>query len=171
MSAVVHPKNIFIYFDNNLNYAKVKNLHSFCIVQSVWYIATKINGHSNNYSCCCLKCLLCRLLLSILLSRGHKQLLSIVTCRNFMFVTNKCIYNSLGQRQWALCRKLLRFPKKLAGFRNYVSVLEEFIRSYSLTQLLWYWESSHVIKKNCVWSLSRLWFSKKFFYWTINLKS
>ena len=88
--------------------------------------------------CCCLKCLFCRLLLSILLSGGHRQLLSIVTCRNFMFATNKCFYNSLGQRQWTLYRKLLRFPKKLAGFRNYVSVLKEFIRSYSLTQLLWY---------------------------------
>lgn len=33
MSAVVHRKNIFIYFHIHLNYAKVKNLHSFCILR------------------------------------------------------------------------------------------------------------------------------------------
>lgn len=32
MSPVIHPKNIFIYFDNHLNYAKVKNLHSFFVL-------------------------------------------------------------------------------------------------------------------------------------------
>ena len=89
MSAVVHLKNILIYFDNHLNFVKAKNLHSFYIAQSIRYIAAKINGHSNNYKCCCFKCQLCRLLKSILLSRGHKKLLSIVTCRNFMFATNE----------------------------------------------------------------------------------
>ena len=92
MSAVVHLRNIFLYFDNHLNYAKAKNLHSFCIAR---YIATLIKGHSKSYKCCCFKCLVCRLLISILLSRGHKKLLNIVTSKNYMFVTNKYIYDCI----------------------------------------------------------------------------
>ena len=61
MSVVVHPTNIFLYFDNFLNPDKAKKLHSFCIARSIRYIATLIKGHSDSYRCHCFKCLLCRL--------------------------------------------------------------------------------------------------------------
>ena len=71
------------------------DLHCFCFVRSIRHIATIIRGNSKKFKCHCFKFLVCRLLLSVLLSRGHKKLLSIVTHRNYMFVTNKYIYDSL----------------------------------------------------------------------------
>ena len=49
MSVDVHPKIIFLYFDNHLNYLKAKNLHLFCVAGSIRYVSSKIRGHSSNY--------------------------------------------------------------------------------------------------------------------------
>ena len=38
------------------------------------------------------------MLMSVLFSRGHKKLLSIVTNGNYVFVTNKTIYNCLQNK-------------------------------------------------------------------------
>ena len=59
MSADVHPSNILLYFDNNLNYLKAKNLHSLFIAQSIQYIYSKTRVHSSDYKCHCFKCLVC----------------------------------------------------------------------------------------------------------------
>ena len=99
MSVNVHPKNIFLYFDNYLDYLKAKNLHSFCIAQSIRYISSKIRDHSSNYKCYCFKCLVCWLLMTVLISRGHLKLLLIVTSRNYMFVPNQYISDYLGKKQ------------------------------------------------------------------------
>ena len=98
MSVVVHPENIFLYFDNHLSYPKAKNLHSFCIIRSIRYIVSLIRGHNSSYKCHCFKCRVCRLLISTIFSRGHKKLLLIVTSRNYIFVTDKNIYDSLGKK-------------------------------------------------------------------------
>lgn len=95
MSADVHPSNILLHFDNHLNYLKAKNLHSLCIAQSIQYIYSKTGVHSSDYKCRCFKCLVCRMLLSVLISRGHLKLLLIVTCKNYMYVANQNIYDSL----------------------------------------------------------------------------
>ena len=95
MSAVVHPENIFLYLKNHLNHAKAKNLHRFCLARSIRYIFSLIKGHNISYKCHCFKCLVCRMLRGVLFSRGHKKLLSTVTNRNYMFITNKTIYNCL----------------------------------------------------------------------------
>lgn len=92
-------KNIFLYFDNYLDYAKAKNVHSFSIARSIRYIVTKIRGHSLSYKCHCFKCLVCRLLMTELISREHLKLLLIVTARNYMFITNKFIFDSLEKKR------------------------------------------------------------------------
>ena len=89
MPAVFHPQNIFLYFDNHLSYPKAKNLHYFCIARSTRCIAPVIKGPSSSCKCCCFKCLTSPLLISILLSRGHKKLFSIVISKNYMFVTDE----------------------------------------------------------------------------------
>ena len=84
MPVMVHPTNIFLYFDNFLSPDKAKNLHSFCIARSIRYIATLIKGHSDSYRCHCFKCLVYRLLISVLSSGGRKKLLNIVNSKNVM---------------------------------------------------------------------------------------
>ena len=104
MSVVVHPTIIFSYFDNFLNPDKSKKLHSFCIATSIRYIATLIKGHSDSYICHCFKCLVCRLLISVLLSRGHKRLLHIVAGKNYLHISNESIFNYLRNKNGA-CTK------------------------------------------------------------------
>ena len=93
MSVVVHPTNIFLYFDNFLNPEKAKKLHSFCIAKSIRYIATLIKVQSDSYRCHCFRCLVCRLLISEVLSAGHKKLLYIVDGKNYLYISNEIISN------------------------------------------------------------------------------
>ena len=99
MSVVVHATNIFLHFDKFLNPAKAKNLYSFCIARSICYIANLINGHSNCYRCDCFKCLVCRVLISMLPSRGHKSLLYIVNRKNYLYISNGDIFNCLNSQK------------------------------------------------------------------------
>ena len=101
LSVVVHPTNIFLYFDNFLNPDKVKKLHSFCIARSICYIATLIKGHRDSYKCHCFKCLVCRLLVSVLLSRSHKKLLYILDGKNYLYISNESIFNYLSNKNGA----------------------------------------------------------------------
>ena len=78
MSLVIHPTNIFQYFDNVDDQEKVKQLLSFCIARSIRHVVLLIHGHSDNYRCHCFSCLICRLLVETLLSRRHEKLLQIV---------------------------------------------------------------------------------------------
>ena len=98
ISVAVDPINIFLYFDTSLNPDKVKKLHSFCIAKSIRYIATLIKRHSDSYRCHCFKCLLCRLLISVLLSRGHKRLLYIVNGKNYLYISNENFFNCLRNK-------------------------------------------------------------------------
>ena len=90
MSVVVHATNIFLHFDKFLNPAKAKNLYSFCIARSICYIANLINGF---------KCLVCRVLISMLPSRGHKRLLYIVNRKNYLYISNGDIFNCLNSQK------------------------------------------------------------------------
>ena len=92
---VVHPEHIFLYFNNHLNYPKAKNLHSFYLARLIRYIFSLIKGHNNSYKCHCFKCLVCRILIGVLFSRGHKKLFTIVANSNYLFITNKSIYDCL----------------------------------------------------------------------------
>ena len=80
MSIDVYPKNIFMYFDKSQakKKPKAKNLHSIWIARTVRYIGSKIREHSKDYKCHCFKCLVCRMLLTVLISRGHLNLLLIL---------------------------------------------------------------------------------------------
>ena len=91
MSVVLHPLNIFLYFNNTLTPVKAKKLHSFCLARSIRFIAAFTKGHNDNYRCHCFKCLTSRLLIGVLLSRGHKKLLFIVDSKNYLTVTNMII--------------------------------------------------------------------------------
>ena len=79
MSIVVHPENIFLYFDNNLSHFKVKNLHSICLAKSIRHIYSLTKEHNKNYKCCCFECLVYQMLVGKLFFRGHKKLLTIGT--------------------------------------------------------------------------------------------
>ena len=105
MSVVVHPTNIFLYFDNFLDPAKTKKLHSFCIARSIHYAVTLIKGHKDGYRCHCFKCLVCRLSISKLLSRGHKRLSYIVNGKNYLYISNEDIFNCLRNKKWILHKK------------------------------------------------------------------
>ena len=73
MSVVVHPTKIFDYFNNILDQDKAKQLHSFCVVRSICYIATLITDHGNNYRCFCFKCRICRLLIKYCFLEGMED--------------------------------------------------------------------------------------------------
>ena len=75
MSVVVHPMNIFSYFENVLDPVETNNLHYYCIAASLHHISTIIKKHSENYQCHCFRCLVYRQLVKTLLSRGYKHIL------------------------------------------------------------------------------------------------
>ena len=95
MSIVVHPENIFLYFDNNLSHFKVKNLHSICLAKSIRQIYPLTKEHNKSYKCCCFECLVYRMLVGKLFFRGYNKLLTIVTNSNYMSITNKNIYDDI----------------------------------------------------------------------------
>ena len=74
MSEVVHPMNIFSYFENVLHPVEANNLHSYCIAVSLHHISTIIKKHNENYQCHCFICLVYRQLVKTLLSRGYKHI-------------------------------------------------------------------------------------------------
>ena len=78
MSVIIHPRDIFLYFNNFLEEEKAKKLQSFCVVQSIRYIASQTKGHNKEYKCLCFKCRVFQSLISILLSRVQKNILCIV---------------------------------------------------------------------------------------------
>ena len=82
MSVVVHPTNVFDYFNNIVDQDKAKQLHSFSIARSICHIAVQIIDHSDNYQCYRVSCRICRLLLTVLLSRKHEKLLCIIKKSN-----------------------------------------------------------------------------------------
>ena len=118
-------KNIFLYFDNYLDYAKAKNVHSFSIARSIRYIVTKIRGHSLSYKCHCFKCLVCRLLMTELISREHLKLLLIVTARNYMFITNKFIFDSLEKKGIEVVENILDVSSKLSSIQQFCEFSED----------------------------------------------
>ena len=75
---IIHPRNIFLYFNNFLDEEKATKLQSFCIVQSICYIACQTKVRNREHKCFCFKCRVRQLLMSILLSRGQKNILCIV---------------------------------------------------------------------------------------------
>ena len=120
MSVDVHPKIIFLYFDNHLNYLKAKNLHLFCVAGSIRYVSSKTRSHSSNYKCHCFKCLVCRLLLTILVSSGRMKLLLIVTSRNYLSITNQYIYDSLEH----ILEHILEVSSKLGSIQQFCEFSE-----------------------------------------------
>ena len=78
MPVISHPRDIFLNFNNFLEEEKAKKLQSFCVVRSIRYIASQTKGHNKEYKCFCFKCRVFQSLISILLSRGQKNILCIV---------------------------------------------------------------------------------------------
>ena len=97
MSVVVHPTKIFNYFNNIVDQDKVQKPHSFFIARSICHIAVQIIGHSDNYQCYCFSCRICRLSLTVLLSRMHRRLLCIIKKNNYASGTDNYVYREISR--------------------------------------------------------------------------
>ena len=80
----VHPCNTLLYLDNHLCYSKAKSLRSLFVARCIQYICSKARRYNYEYKCHCFKCHVCRMLFSVLISRGHLRLMSIVTANNYV---------------------------------------------------------------------------------------
>ena len=78
MSLQINSTKVLEYFNNIVYPAKTKKLHLFSIAESVCHSADQIDGHNLTYECHCFSCMICRILLTTLFSRGHQKLLQIV---------------------------------------------------------------------------------------------
>lgn len=123
MSVVLDPLNIFLYFNNTLTPVKAKKLHSFCLTRSIRFIAAFTKEHNDNYRCHCFKCLTCRLLIGVLLSRGQKKLLFIVDSKNCLTVTNMIIQHDYS---WLYFREKIDLIQNLSDVSSSFLAIQEF---------------------------------------------
>lgn len=82
MSFSILPECVFNRFDNCLDELKANNLNSVCLVRCVRYVGCKTKNHDRLNICSCFKCKLAWLLLSVLDSIEHLQLLHFFKTEN-----------------------------------------------------------------------------------------
>lgn len=90
-------------------------------------IFLQMRSHSSTYKCHCFKCLACPMLMTVLISRGHLKLLSIVTSSNYLSIRNQYIYDSLEKKAMEVVEHILynsvNLPQifiKLESVENYI---------------------------------------------------
>ena len=80
MPLKIDPTKVLDYFNNMVDPSTATQLHSFSIGRSICHLAVQTDGHSLHYRCHCFSCGICRILLTMLLSRtGFPHLLKILT--------------------------------------------------------------------------------------------
>lgn len=86
---VIPSSKVIEYFNNILDRSKADKLHSFCIARSMYFLFDIIREHGKQHLCFYFKCRFCRLLLTVLLSGKHYNLLKIVKENSIIIVKNK----------------------------------------------------------------------------------
>ena len=84
---------IFDYMNHIVCFNKASKLNSICIAHCICYITMQIEGDNENFSCCCLKCCVYKVLLCILTSRKCEKLLLLINKNNYVISDNTLYHN------------------------------------------------------------------------------
>ena len=91
----VKPEEIVSYFNNFIDYPKVKQLHSLSAARGVCYLAIQIRQQNLHFHCHCFLCFLCHIMLSVLFERGHQKSLNIVNNTIYNYIADKEVYQNI----------------------------------------------------------------------------